>query len=203
MTIKQQQNLLAYLGYYTGGIDGIAGKGTVSAAARFQADFGIASDGIVGAETEKALKHAVAYGMPERNGAEDSPVDSDFWDAIHYFTRGEFKCQCGGKYCNGFPAEMAEETVRIVDEIRRRAGVPITINSGVRCTRHNAEVGGVANSNHLTGEAADLHCALSPTELADIAEEVTAQMIPGRGGIGIYPWGIHVDNGAYSRWRGK
>lgn len=201
MTIKQQQNLLAYLGYYTGGIDGIAGKGTILAAARFQKDFGITADGMIGAETEKALKHAVAYGMPERK-EEDSSETSDFWDAIHYFTRDEFRCQCGGRYCDGFPAEMAEETVRIVDEIRRRAGVPITINSGVRCVRHNAEVGGVANSNHLLGNAADLHCALSPSELAEIAEEVTAQMIPGRGGIGIYPWGIHVDNGTYSRWRG-
>ena len=96
--------------------------------------------------------------------------------------------------------------VRVVDEIRHRAGVPITIvdsgGSGVRCPEHNAEVGGVANSEHLYGRAADLHSQLPPAELRRIAEEVTAEMIPGRGGIGLYDWGIHVDTGKYSRWNG-
>ena len=35
-----------------------------------------------------------------------------------------------------------------------------------------------------------------------IAEQVTAEMIPGKGGIGLYSWGIHVDTGKYSRWNG-
>lgn len=201
MTIKQQQNLLSYLGYSPGEIDGAMGANTTAAIKAFQSAEGLTADGIAGELTMQALKDAVANDRFYAKKS-DATTAGDFWSEIRYFRREEFRCKCSGKYCNGFPAEPAEETVKIADEIRRRAGVPITVNSGVRCVRHNAEVGGVANSNHLLGEAVDLHCALSPSELAGIAEEVTAQMIPGRGGIGIYPWGIHVDNGVYSRWRG-
>ena len=132
----------------------------------------------------------------------DAPKTGTFWDDIRYFTREEFRCQCGGKYCNGFPAEPAEETVRMADEIRRRAGVPLNVNSGVRCKRHNAEVGGVSNSLHTTGQAVDLSGAISPEKLYAIAQEVQAEKIPGRGGLGLYSWGIHEDNGKYSRWNG-
>lgn len=68
----------------------------------------------------------------EKPESMDAPKTGTFWDDIRYFTREEFRCQCGGKYCNGFPAEPAEETVRMADEIRRRAGVPLNVNSGVR-----------------------------------------------------------------------
>jgi peptidoglycan hydrolase-like protein with peptidoglycan-binding domain len=36
MTIKQIQHLLAYLGYYTGAVDGIWGTQSASATSRFQ-----------------------------------------------------------------------------------------------------------------------------------------------------------------------
>jgi uncharacterized protein YcbK (DUF882 family) len=92
--------------------------------------------------------------------------------------------------------------VRTVNEIRRRLGFPITIvdsgGSGVRCKQHNANVGGVANSLHLTGNAADLHSSASPDEMERVAEEVMGQT----GEIGIYSWGIHVGIGGYSRFRG-
>lgn len=35
--------------------------------------------------------------------------------------------------------------------------MPIRVTSGYRCPKLNAAVGGVANSNHLFGRAADLH----------------------------------------------
>lgn len=128
-----------------------------------------------------------------------------FWDDIQHFRREEFRCQCGGKFCNGFPAEPVEETVRLADEIRRRAGVPLNVNSGVRCKQHNADVGGVWNSLHLTGQAIDLAPIggnISVARLQEIAEQVQAENMPNRGGLGRYEWGIHVDNGKYSRWNG-
>lgn len=76
------------------------------------------------------------------------------------------------------------------------------MNSGVRCKRHNAEVGGVSNSLHTTGQAVDLSGDISPEKLYAIAQEVQAEKIPGRGGLGLYRWGIHEDNGKYSRWNG-
>lgn len=44
----------------------------------------------------------------------------------------------------------------VLDQAREKLGMPITVNSGYRCPKHNAEVGGVANSQHMKGEAADI-----------------------------------------------
>ena len=154
MTTKQKQNLLAYLGYYTGEVDGQWGLQSMAAAVTFQKDFGIDADGIVGPETEKALKHAVAYGMPELEDASDAT--GTFWDGIKHFTREEFKCKCGGKYCNGYPAEMQQAVVEVADRAREHFGAPGVVISGLRCETHNANVGGVSNSRHLSGKAIDL-----------------------------------------------
>ena len=214
MTIQQKQCLLTYLGYDTGGVDGIWGDKSRQSTAKFQLDFGgISVDGICGEQTEKALKHAVAYGIDKKPDSTDcTDVQNNstgnstngntgtFWDDIRYFTREEFRCTCGR--CGGFPVEPEESMVRTVDEIRRRLGIPVSIvdagGSGVRCPEHNAEVGGVYNSEHLYGRAADLHSAASPAKMQVVAEEVMGHT----GGIGLYDWGIHVDTGKYSRWRG-
>lgn len=196
MTVKQKQCLLVYLGYDPGAIDGIDGKNTQAALAAFRADYGVGAEGLVGAVAGTIAKLDKPLSVDTTTGT--------FWDEVEFFTRNEFRCPC--KRCGGFPVEPEETMVRVVDEIRRRAKVPISIvdsgGSGVRCKEHNAEVGGVANSEHLYGRAADLHSALPPSRLKQIAEEVTAEMIPGKGGIGLYSWGIHVDTGKYSRWNG-
>lgn len=44
----------------------------------------------------------------------------------------------------------------ILDPTREILGKPIRVNSGYRCTTLNNCVGGVANSQHLKGEAADI-----------------------------------------------
>ena len=202
MTIRQIQCLLAYLGYYDGPLDGLWGEKSQKATIDFQRDYQLAADGIFGAATEKRIFEVIATG--EKPVDDKMSATADWWKDIRYFTRNEFRCTC--PRCGGFPVEPEETMVRVVDEIRRRAGTPITIvdsgGSGIRCPEHNVEVGGAANSEHLYGRAADLHSALPPAELYRIAEEVTKEMIPGRGGIGLYRWGIHVDTGKYSRWNG-
>ena len=196
MTIKQRQHLLAYLGYYVGNIDGDWGTLSKTACKSFQKDFGLTDNGVCGTDTEKALTHAVCYGMPAKKVEAASG-----WEDIKYFKKAEFACKCG-KYCNGYPAEIDLKMVRYADAIRERIGKPISINSGLRCKTHNANVGGVSNSQHLYGAAADLGCpfgGVTPAKMAAIAEEVMG----GTGGIGIYPWGIHIDTRATkSRWNG-
>ena len=205
MTVKQRQHLLAFLGFYEGIVDGIWGVMSQNATTAFQKRFGLDPDGIAGEVTDKALCHAVCYGLPEYD--EPDQNTGDFWDEIEFFDREEFRCQCGGRYCNGFHVEPDETTVRLCDEIRRRAGVPILIRdaggSGLRCPQWNAMTpGAAANSYHTKGKAGDLHPrGKTPAQLYDIAEAVMAEMIPGRGGLGLYDWGIHVDVGEYSRWR--
>lgn len=210
MTVKDLQCLLTFMkrsngsSYYVGDVDGIYGKLSRKAIEDFQHDFGgLTVTGTADEATEKAIRHAVAYGMPEN--VTDNNVGNKtitFWDEIEFFDREEFRCQCGGKYCNGFHVEPQETMVRTVDEIRRRLGVPVSIvdagGSGVRCPQHNANVGGVANSLHLTGNAADLHSSKSPQEMYRVAEEVLGNT----GELGIYSWGIHVGIGEYSRFKG-
>ena len=44
----------------------------------------------------------------------------------------------------------------VLDKARDAWGKPIKVNSGYRCPELNKAVGGVRNSQHLTGEAADI-----------------------------------------------
>ena len=160
MTTKQRQHLLAYLGYYVGNVDGEWGTLSKTACTAFQKDFGgIKVDGFGGTETDKALCHSVAYGMPAKkvDKSEKEDITGTLWDEIEHFKREEFKCKCGGKYCNGYPAEPDERMVRIADQLRKNLGVPITIVSGLRCKTWNAIQGGVSNSQHMYGEAADIY----------------------------------------------
>lgn len=148
MTVTQIQHLLAYLGYYTIPVDGITGPGTAAAVRAFQKDFGgLEVDGAPGDATQAALRRAVWAGMPEKEGA--------FWKDVRYFTREEFRCQCGGRYCGGFPAEPSETLVALAEKVREHFGVPMIVSSGLRCQKHNAAVGGVSNSRHLSGRAMD------------------------------------------------
>lgn len=209
MTVKQIQCLLTYLGYDPGGIDGANGKNTIAAVKRFQSDYGLTADGDAGVVTQKMLTGAVAGTAAKMEKPAPVPIEAEktgtFWDNIQFFTRAECRCKCGGRYCNGYPAEMVEETMRMADEIRRRAGVPLNVNSALRCPQWNAHEAGVATSLHQYGQAIDLAPIggnISTEKLQQIAREVMTEKIPGRGGLGCYSWGVHIDNGKYSRWNG-
>ena len=202
MTMKQKQALLAYLGYYSGPLDGLWGEKSQRATIDFQRAYMKQEDvdGIFGAATEKRILEVIATGE-QPVVKENLTAPADWWKDIRYFTRAEFKCKCGGRYCDGYPAEIDISMVKIADEIRARIGKPISINSGLRCKTHNANVGGVSNSQHLLGKAADLGCpsGCTPEQMASIAESIMGNT----GGIGIYPWGIHIDTrSAKSRWNG-
>ena len=53
-------------------------------------------------------------------------------------------------------ANMRRLVETVLDPARERLGKPIYVNSGYRCPELNRKVGGVANSYHLQGRAADL-----------------------------------------------
>lgn len=48
-----------------------------------------------------------------------------------------------------------------IDNMRELKGAPIWVNSGFRCKKHNAAVGGNPNSEHMDGKGADLRCTSS------------------------------------------
>lgn len=198
MTVKQKQCLLYYLGYYVGAIDGDWGSLSKIATRSFQKDYGLTADGDFGAATERKILSVVASGEKPKN---TTTTTDSAWKNIRYFTKAEWKCQCGGRYCNGYPAEIDMTTVKYADEIRHRLGKPLNVNSGLRCRQHNLNEGGVSDSQHLFGTAVDLGCppGTTPARMAAIAEDVMG----GTGGIGIYDWGIHIDSRkTKSRWNG-
>lgn len=112
-----------------------------------------------------------------------------WWDEIEYFTREEFKCKCGGRYCNGYPAEMKEDVVRIANNARKYFGRAGHIVSGLRCQIHNANEGGVANSQHMYGEAIDMR--IDGTSADQLLAFVKTQ--PHRYAYKINGTNVHVD----------
>lgn len=202
MTVKQKQALLLFLGYYVGNVDGNWGSLSKTACKAFQQDHNLTPDGVFGSATEKAVLAAVAKNEVKKASTTTSTIPAgDGWDGIEFFSKKEFRCKCGGKYCNGYPAEIDLTMVRYADEIRRRIGVPLGVNSGLRCSQHNRNEGGVDGSQHTLGTAVDLGkpSGVTVAKMAAIAEEVMGNT----GGIGIYSWGIHIDSRkTKSRWNG-
>jgi len=104
-----------------------------------------------------------------------------------FFSDGEMACKC----CSCLPdAGMDQRLYELLDDMREKAGVPLTINCAYRCPVHNAEVGGVPNSQHVDGTAADIDASdIGVEQLAQIAEACGAD------GVGRYPEQlfVHVD----------
>jgi len=170
MTEKQKQCLLTFLGYDTGGVDGIWGERSRHAVEVCQEDLGIPADGVWGKQTETAILEAVyTYDEEEASGAADTNTGHTevFWDHIRYWSREEFACRCGeyhAPYCDGFPAEPDQTLVELLDDIRAHFGRPAHRSSGLRCPQHNRDSNGVANSKHLTGKAMDFYVEGVPGE---------------------------------------
>jgi len=62
---------------------------------------------------------------------------------------------------NSPPDEVAERlrrlAIRLLEPVRVYCGEPLFVTSGYRCPALNKMVGGVAGSQHLTGEAVDIY----------------------------------------------
>ena len=157
MTHKQRQLLLHFLGYYIGAADNIWGAMSKTAMAAFQRDQGLPDTGRGDTATDYALLAAVADWRPDVPDTNVGNKSESWWDEIQHFSRSEFKCTCGGRGCNGFPAEPRERLVRNAEAARKHFGRPAIVSSGVRCQLRNNELPGSAgNSLHLTGRAMDM-----------------------------------------------
>ena len=156
------------------GADGHFGNETESAVKSFQKAHKLKVDGIPGPNTYRELKF---YAYPN-------------------FRKDEFACKCG-EYCNGHPVDVDEKLLVLLQKIRDHFGKAVVITSAVRCKTHNKAVGGVSNSQHLYGTAADIKVpGVSPSALLAYADKINPN-----GGVGKYSWGIHIDTRkGKSRW---
>lgn len=104
---------------------------------------------------------------------------------MKYFQLSEFACPCCGH--NEMDAAFLEK----LDKLREIFDSPLHVNSGFRCPKHNKEIGGVPDSMHLLGRAADI-------STADMtAEKVWHFVLSAHSsfnGMGIGKNFIHVDN---------
>lgn len=90
----------------------------------------------------------------------------------------------------GSGVNMDATFLELLDTARDKAGVPFKITSGYRSKEHNAKVGGVENSSHLRGYAADIAC----TSGSQRWQIINALIEVGFSRIGVAKTFIHVDN---------
>lgn len=92
-----------------------------------------------------------------------------------YFSEIELQCKC--KNCgNSCPMDMV--FLQLLDIVRKECGVPLNVSSGFRCNRHNKDIGGVPNSWHTKGKAADIWSAkISLDTIYNIASKYFDEVI--------------------------
>ena len=124
--------------------DGIIGANTIAAVKRFQKKKGLTADGIIGVKTLTKINQQTFR----------QSID---WSKVKYFKKTEFRCDCGGKYCDGYPAEIDPVLVQLLEKTRRHYGKPVQITSGLRCRARNNQLSGSSPaSKHMDGKAADI-----------------------------------------------
>lgn len=119
-----------------------------------------------------------------------------------HFRLGELICPCCGELIED---DLFRRHMDKLEEMRVLAGFPITVNSGHRCEKHNAAVGGAQGSFHLRfatdvrPESGDVH---------ELKVMYRIALTQNWGGIGVYDGRIHLDcreqlarwNNATDRW---
>lgn len=119
---------------------------------------------------------------------------------MKHFTLSEFRC----KHCGELPpAGMNPVLLERLDKLREMYGAPIYVSCGYRCPIHNTEVGGVSNSQHVLGTAADIYIDGNYNDFYNLV--INSALFDG---VGYYPNSefVHVDvrdngvNPNYYRW---
>jgi len=118
-------------------------------------------------------------------------------DLSKNFSRWEFECSCCGAL------EISTKLINALQHLRDEVRLPIHINSGYRCKKHNARLvktrGAAKHSYHLKGLAADLVILnRMPQDMFWDALKIDEFR---HGGIGVYDSFIHVDvRDGVARW---
>lgn len=106
---------------------------------------------------------------------------------MKYFGMNEFVC----KHCGRLPEQgMSTVLLERLDKLRELYGRPIMVSSAYRCPVHNANVGGVPNSQHVMGTACDIYVDGDYEEFYNLVR--VSNLFDG---VGHYPYSqfVHVD----------
>lgn len=92
------------------------------------------------------------------------------------------------------------ELIDVLEDIRAHFNKPVIVTSGYRTPEYNAKIGGVKNSQHTKGTAADIKVYGIPTREV---QKYLKHKYPDKYGIGSYLTFTHIDIRAKkARWRG-
>lgn len=109
------------------------------------------------------------------------------------FNKSEFECKCG---CE-MPEEVLTEITKLAGNlqvIRDFIRKPMLLTNAYRCPKHNKEVGGVPNSQHILGKACDIQVNdMSPKEVFDTIANLIEHGHISEGGLGLYNTFVHYD----------
>lgn len=109
------------------------------------------------------------------------------------FNKSEFDCSCG---CE-MPKEVLINVQKLANQLqmlRDKVEVSIKINSSYRCPKHNKAIGGVLNSQHILGKAADVVISgFKASKTFDLISELIDKGDMLQGGLGSYNTFTHYD----------
>lgn len=107
------------------------------------------------------------------------------WENIKYFKSHEFDSPDK----KGSGESMQYDFVLKLDKARSLAKIPFKVTSGYRTPSHNKKIGGVANSSHIKGFAADIHVNTDRDRLLVVKAAIESGIFR----IGISDNFIHLD----------
>jgi hypothetical protein len=123
-------------------------------------------------------------------------------ESTAHFNMSEFDSNDGVAVPEMYKGNVCQ-LMKYLEVIREElGGNPIHINSGYRTPSHNTAVGGVSNSQHLLGKAADIRVSgKTATQVKQAIEKLISEGKISEGGVGYYPTFIHYDiRGVKTRW---
>jgi len=109
------------------------------------------------------------------------------------FSKKEFDSKDGADMPNDVfnnIVEVAKNLQVLRDEVKS----PIRINSGYRSPSHNKKVGGVKNSHHIYGRAADIVVSgMMPNQVAKVIDKLWKEGKMKKGWYKVYNSFVHYD----------
>lgn len=117
------------------------------------------------------------------------------------FKKSEFDSRDGSKMPSSVLVKI-KELAKNLQVLRDYFNLPVSINSGYRSPKHNKAVGGVANSRHVKGEAADITVdGKTPKQVAEAIMKLQKEGKMKKGGVGLYNTFVHYDIRGYdAKW---